>query len=374
MARLAGNVVPPQWLRAIRTTTGKPFAEAALLLAEIWGWYLPAEEREAPGAPTTYRRRFDGDMLVLTYTQVGNLFGWTKALAKQAYDRLEEMGLIVREWRSSPRFANVLHVRPVVAAVVALTYEGATADAPMRTPKPVRGGADAPHLPKKQGDHPPCFLGDGPPKKQGDSTISLYEPSERGGGGAPEAPEAAPSASRSRKASSPSSSLVKDRGEERTPPTLRTEDVQAEAARLGRERNASMALVRFIEQHLGAAYVPRGAGGAPALKLLDRLVGQPGGLLRAVQAVQAAQAAQVTSEVFQQRLVVHLPPEAAPRQGVKPPRTAAAANGAPAAAPYFVPEQLAPAPRPAGGGRPPRPIAEMMAEFLPPRPDPVRAS
>ena len=312
--RLAGNIVPPQWLRRIRTETGKPFAEAALLLAEIWGWYVPHEERDAPTSDVRYRKRFEHDMLVLTYAQVGALFGWNKPLAKAAYDRLEAMGLVEIQWRHRPGESNILHVRPVVARVVEITY-ASDDEIGVRSPAP-RGRTRATHPPKKEGDglglfsgdhpsdsggdHPPKKVGDDPLEKVGDITISPDDISKRGGG--EHAGEREAQTNRDAPAghgASSSSGLEKGKGKD--------VDVASTVATIAHERNASMALVRLIEDVLGSAYVPRAASGAPRLAEIDRLLALPHGLEGIVQIVADAAATGEGHRAFRARLLSTTP-------------------------------------------------------------------
>jgi hypothetical protein len=110
---LTGNVIPPIWYRKIRFPSGKPDPIAVTLLADIVYWHRPIEERdETSGQVIGYRKKFKADKLQRSYGAFAEQFGFTKIQVRNALERLEELGLIDRDFRTfvsnGTKLANVL--------------------------------------------------------------------------------------------------------------------------------------------------------------------------------------------------------------------------------------------------------------------------
>ena len=98
---LTGNITPPNWYRTVLRDNGKPYLLAICILSEICYWYRPTEIRdEQTGFVTGYRKKFRDDLLQKSYQQLADQFGESKRSIKAAMDRLEEIGVIRREWRN----------------------------------------------------------------------------------------------------------------------------------------------------------------------------------------------------------------------------------------------------------------------------------
>lgn len=98
---LTGNIIPANWFRTITRYNGKPYMLAICILSELCYWYRPQEVRdERSGNIVEYRKRFRGDMLQKNYQDLADRFGESKRSVKAATDRLEELGVIRKEWRN----------------------------------------------------------------------------------------------------------------------------------------------------------------------------------------------------------------------------------------------------------------------------------
>lgn len=100
MMNLTGNVIPQIWYSTITRENGKPYLLAITLLGDIVYWYRPTEIRdEGTGVVVGWKKRFRGDILQKTYQQYADLYGESKRSVKAAMDRLEELGIIRKEFR-----------------------------------------------------------------------------------------------------------------------------------------------------------------------------------------------------------------------------------------------------------------------------------
>ena len=99
MMNISGNVIPQIWYSTITRPNGKPYLLAITLLSDLVYWYRPAEERdEQSGRVIGWKKRFKGDLLQKTYQQYADLYGESKRSIKAALDRLEELGVIKKEF------------------------------------------------------------------------------------------------------------------------------------------------------------------------------------------------------------------------------------------------------------------------------------
>ncbi|OQP07586.1 DnaD domain protein [Geobacillus sp. 46C-IIa] len=98
---LAGTVIPHNWFSTITFENGKPDTIAIVLLSEIVYWYRPMFIKdEATGRIKEVRKRFKADLLQRSYDSFAEQFGFTKRQVRDAIKRLEDKGLIRREFRN----------------------------------------------------------------------------------------------------------------------------------------------------------------------------------------------------------------------------------------------------------------------------------
>lgn len=124
---LEGNVIPPSWYQKIKTKTGKTALLAINLLADIVYWYRPTIVRDdETGSVISKSKKFKADKLQRQYAQIVDMFGCSKAQAKQAVDLLIKNGLIQREFRTvtigSLTMNNVMFLAPVPETIKEITF------------------------------------------------------------------------------------------------------------------------------------------------------------------------------------------------------------------------------------------------------------
>ena len=145
MLDISGNIIHNNWYRWVLRENGKPNHLAISLLAEIVYWYKPVEVRdEETGLTTAYRKKFKGDCLQKSYSQLGEKFGEEKQTVKRALDCLEALGVIKREFRTitvggdaeksneGKKMNNVLYIHLIPDGLRKITYSvpGETGVAP----------------------------------------------------------------------------------------------------------------------------------------------------------------------------------------------------------------------------------------------------
>lgn len=114
---ITGNVLPPQWLKHIKMPSGKPDTIGCLILSDIVYWYRPVIVRdEVTGEVSGYNKKFKADLLQRTYDSFVDMYGFTKRQVIDAFVRLENLGLIKREFRTIKTdkgltLSNVLYIR-----------------------------------------------------------------------------------------------------------------------------------------------------------------------------------------------------------------------------------------------------------------------
>ena len=131
-----GTLIPHAWYAALTLPSGKPDLVAITLLADIVYWYRPVVERDpVTGQVLSQRKKFKGDMLQRSYQAFAAQFGLTKRQVREALGRLEQTGVIRKEFRhlDTPygRCANVLFVAPIPVRIRVMTCEGETSHAAM---------------------------------------------------------------------------------------------------------------------------------------------------------------------------------------------------------------------------------------------------
>jgi uncharacterized phage protein (TIGR02220 family) len=122
-----GTVIPHNWFNSIKFENGKPDVVAIVLLSEIVYWYRPMIVKdELTGLIKEVRKRFKADLLQRSYDSFAEQFGFTKRQVKDALKRLEDTGLIEREFRNihvdGKVFANVLFIRLNPEKVLEITF------------------------------------------------------------------------------------------------------------------------------------------------------------------------------------------------------------------------------------------------------------
>lgn len=113
----------------ITLESGKPDMPAIVILAEIIYWYRPYQTLTKDGKPLQ-RKHFDGDMFQCSAAYFEAKFGFTKTQARRAITRLEEGGLIRREFRDVVIQGilrnNITFIEPVPLAIMAITHPPST--------------------------------------------------------------------------------------------------------------------------------------------------------------------------------------------------------------------------------------------------------
>ncbi len=126
---ITGNVVPPRWYKEILRDNGKPDHLAIGILSDIVYWYRPVEVRdEASGMPIGWRKKFKGEYLQKTYEQLHDKFGDEKRVIKVSMDRLENLGLIKRIFKTEilpngSKVPNVMYISIIPERIAAISEE-----------------------------------------------------------------------------------------------------------------------------------------------------------------------------------------------------------------------------------------------------------
>lgn len=126
---LEGNVIPHTWYENIRLSTGKPDLIAITLLSEIVYWYRPIHlKEEASGRLLGIKKKFKADALQRSYDSFVEQFGFSKKQVREAMDRLEQLGLITRDFRTitsnGTNLSNVLFIDLNIGLLEGITFLG----------------------------------------------------------------------------------------------------------------------------------------------------------------------------------------------------------------------------------------------------------
>ena len=98
---MEGNIIPMEWFSHITFENGRPDTNAILLLSDIVYWYRPTIVRdEGSGQVLGYQKKFRADLLQKNYQDYETLFGFSKKQIRDAFVRLEEIGVIRRLFRT----------------------------------------------------------------------------------------------------------------------------------------------------------------------------------------------------------------------------------------------------------------------------------
>lgn len=140
---LEGNIIPHEWFEHIRFDNGKPDLIGMIVLAEIVYWYRPTYVKdEATGQLQGVKKKFKADLLQRSYDSFAEQFGLSKKQVKEAFDRLEKIGVIQRQFRKigtgSQTLFNVLFIDLNIELLKGITFEGSTVLTSTATPSPHR--------------------------------------------------------------------------------------------------------------------------------------------------------------------------------------------------------------------------------------------
>lgn len=121
-----GNIIPHEWYKHIRFKNGKIDLNAIIILSEIVYWHRPTLVKdEVSGEVIGYKKKFKADLLQRSYDSFAEQFGFTKRQASDAIKRLEDAGLLEREFRNifvnGMAISNVLYIRLNATEVVDIT-------------------------------------------------------------------------------------------------------------------------------------------------------------------------------------------------------------------------------------------------------------
>lgn len=98
---ISGNIIPAIWYKTITKENGKPYLLAIVILADIVYWYRPSEVRDqGTGHILGWKKKFSEDILRQSYQYYADLFGESKKTVKTAMDKLEQLHVIRREFRT----------------------------------------------------------------------------------------------------------------------------------------------------------------------------------------------------------------------------------------------------------------------------------
>lgn len=125
---ITGNVIPQAWYKTVIKSTGKPYLNAIVILADIVYWYKPVEKRdEGSGQTVALKKKFKSDMLQRSYAQISEQFGITKRDATNAVVHLEKLGVIKRHFRKieygGVTLNNVLFIELIPEVLEKLTFD-----------------------------------------------------------------------------------------------------------------------------------------------------------------------------------------------------------------------------------------------------------
>ncbi len=112
-----GNITPHCWYENIRFENGKVDLVSITILSEIVYWYRPTYIKdEMTGQVISANKKFKGDALQKSKQALADQFGLTERQVKDSLLRLEEKGLITRDYRTlsivgGAKLSNVLYIK-----------------------------------------------------------------------------------------------------------------------------------------------------------------------------------------------------------------------------------------------------------------------
>lgn len=125
---LEGNTIPHTWYKNLTLPNGKPDLNSIIILAEIIYWHRPTYVKdEATGQLVTVKKKFHADLLQRSYESFAEQFNLSKKQVKEAFDRLEKIGVVKREFRQvgtgASTLYNVLFIHLDVGLLGGITFK-----------------------------------------------------------------------------------------------------------------------------------------------------------------------------------------------------------------------------------------------------------
>lgn len=125
---LEGNTIPHTWYKNLTLPNGKPDLNSIIILAEIIYWHRPTYVKdEATGQLVTVKKKFHADLLQRSYDSFAEQFNLSKKQVKEAFDRLEKIGVVKREFRQvgtgASTLYNVLFIHLDVGLLGGITFK-----------------------------------------------------------------------------------------------------------------------------------------------------------------------------------------------------------------------------------------------------------
>ncbi len=122
-----GDITPRIWRKTITKANGKPYPLARDILSDLVYWYRATEIVDEDTQDITMKKKFRDDLLYKTYDQLGEEFGESKRVIRDALKRLEELGVICRHFRTVTyengiTVNNVMYIELIPSVLYALTY------------------------------------------------------------------------------------------------------------------------------------------------------------------------------------------------------------------------------------------------------------
>ncbi|MBV7326826.1 hypothetical protein KFU94_00915 [Chloroflexi bacterium TSY] len=118
--------IPVTWYETIVYPNGKPYLNAITLLADVVSFYMPIIVDD-DGQVDVVQQRFATDILQRSYKQIEARYGLTKKQSRDAYNHLQELGVISLVFRSvevegEKKLWNVMFIDLHLEQLKALTF------------------------------------------------------------------------------------------------------------------------------------------------------------------------------------------------------------------------------------------------------------
>lgn len=123
-----GNILPISWFQHLTFENGKPDTISILLLSDIVYWYRPTIVRDdQTGQTIGHQKKFKADLLQKNYSDYEKLFGFTRRQIRDAFVRLENLGLVKRIFRTietsyGPK-GNVMFIELYPYKIIDITHK-----------------------------------------------------------------------------------------------------------------------------------------------------------------------------------------------------------------------------------------------------------
>ncbi len=137
-----GNLIPPAWHHHLKLPSGRTDLVGCTLLGEIVYQYRPLAVVDAASGEVHHVKRFTRDQFCAPLAYFEKKFELTNDQVRQGLKRLEQAGLIVREYRTITVAGREVHgmafIAPVPAALQAITPAPDGAGHPKHRPAAIR--------------------------------------------------------------------------------------------------------------------------------------------------------------------------------------------------------------------------------------------